>query len=85
MPAQPVFVLHHFWAAVSVYDCIIPSRDDFAVLRFGGIPIGSDVALKALENQERLIAAGDIFPMRIYPREMTLDNSVQSFILEYSR
>jgi len=76
MAAQPVFVLHHFWAAIRMYDCIVPSRDDFAVLRFGGIPVGSDIAVSALENHERLIAARDVFPMRIGPREMTLDNAI---------
>jgi hypothetical protein len=57
-------------------DCIVPSRDDFAVLRFGGIPIGSDIALGALENHERLAAGGHVFPMRVGPREMTFDDAV---------
>ena len=61
--------------ASSMYDCIVPSRDDFAVFGFGGIPIGSDIALRALENHKRLVSGGDVFPMRIGPREMTLDNA----------
>jgi len=69
-------LLHHFWAAVRMYGCIVPSRDDFAVLCFGGIPIGSYIALRTSENHQRLVGTGDVRPMRIGPREMTLDNPV---------
>ena len=76
MTTQPFFILHDLWFAVRMDDCIVPSRDDSAVLPFGGIPIGSDIALRALENHERLVAGGQIFPMRVGPREMTLDDAV---------
>src|SRR5262245_64588485 len=83
MPTQPVFVLYLFCAAIRMHDCIVPSRDDFAVFGFGGIPIGSDITLRALEDHKCLVAAGDVFPMRIGSSEMTLDNAVGSFILEH--
>src|SRR5262245_24693438 len=85
MSVQPIFVRHRFGAAVCMYNRIIPSRDDFTVFGFRRIPIGTDIGLGALEDHKCLMATGDLFPMRISTREMTLDHAVRSFIFEHSR
>ena len=83
--AQPVLVLHHLGTAVGVHDRIIPGRHRLCVQRFRRIPVGRDVALGALKDHQRLVARGEILPVRIGTREMAFDHAVGAVILQHRR
>jgi hypothetical protein len=68
-----------------VDDRIVPGRYDLAVERLRRIPVGRDVALRALKDHQRLVALGQILPMRVGAREMAFDHPVCAFVLEHGR
>jgi hypothetical protein len=63
----------------------VPGRYHLAALRLGRIPIGRDVAFGALEDHQRLAAAGKVAAMRIGAREVAFDDAVASVVLEDRR
>jgi hypothetical protein len=68
-----------------VDDRIVPCRHDLTVQRLRRIPVGRDVAFRALKDHQRLIALGQLLPMRIGAREMAFDHPVFAFVLEHGR
>jgi len=85
VPAEPVFVLHHFGMTMGMHYRVIPSRHYPSMFGFRGVPGRRDVALSSLENHQRVDSSRKTFPVRIGTCQMTFDETVSAVVFENCR